>query len=225
MELAEDNSDWWPKPRRITILNDTIGWMTPHCEEMRRRVEAHGDQASLIHTAECLRPGDVAFFLGCTKLVPKEQLQLHKRNLVAHASDLPKGRGFSPLKWLIQEGVNRIPISLIEAVGEVDAGPIYAKRYIEFGGHELLDEMQDELGRVCVAICIDFLESATLPEGVDQQGMPTFYPKRGEEHRRLDLDKSLAEQFHVLRTVDNQRFPAFFDFLGHRYELTVTRKT
>ena len=72
----------------------------------------------------------------------------NQRNLVVHASDLPRGRGFSPLSWLVIDGVNEIPVCLIEAVDEVDAGPVVYREAINFEGHELLDEMRVVLGKM-----------------------------------------------------------------------------
>ena len=36
---------------------------------------------------------------------------MNKNNIVVHASDLPKGRGFSPMSWQILEGKNKIKLS------------------------------------------------------------------------------------------------------------------
>ena len=35
--------------------------------------------------------------------------------------------------------------------------------------------------------------------------------------------RTLAEQFNLLRTVDNTRYPAFFDLQGHRYRLHIEK--
>jgi methionyl-tRNA formyltransferase len=37
----------------------------------------------------------------------------------------------------------------------------------------------------------------------------------------LDPQKSLAEQFNILRVVDNDRYPAFFEWNGRRYNLKI----
>lgn len=38
---------------------------------------------------------------------------------------------------------------------------------------------------------------------------------------QLDPERSLAEQFNLLRVVVNQRYSAFFDWHGRRYVLQV----
>jgi len=167
--------------------------------------------------------GDIAFFLGCTRLVPVQILLLHRHNLVVHASALPKGRGFSPLKWQICAGENVIPITLFEASEGCDTGPTYSISELEFGGHELLNELQESVGAATNRMCLDWLASAELPHGSQQVSEPTTFGRRTLEHQRLDPNLTLAEQFNTLRTVDNLRFPAFFDLKGHRYELRITK--
>ena len=47
---------------------------------------------------------DIVFILGYTKILSKDFLNNNKLNLVIHESDLPKGKGFSPVQWQILEG-------------------------------------------------------------------------------------------------------------------------
>lgn len=223
MRYENDTSWWLRKPRSVTILNDTIGWATPWCAVLKRDIETGGDKCDLIHQVADARSGDVAFFLGCTRLVRKEILKLHRHNLVVHASALPRGRGFSPLKWQICEGRNTIPLTLFEAVEGCDEGQIYATTEVQFAGHELLDEMQASVGQASNQLCLNWLSAPQLKRGVPQQGETTEYGRRNQEHQRLNPDATLAEQFNILRTVDNERFPAFFDLYGYRYELRVSK--
>jgi methionyl-tRNA formyltransferase len=37
------------------------------------------------------------------------------------------------------------------------------------------------------------------------------------------VQKTIAEQFDLLRVVDNLRYPAFFDHRGKRYRLTIKK--
>ncbi len=45
--------------------------------------------------------------------------------VVFHMTDLPFGRGGSPLQNLISRGIYKTKISAIKVVKEIDAGPIY----------------------------------------------------------------------------------------------------
>jgi methionyl-tRNA formyltransferase len=57
-----------------------------------------------------------------------------------------------------------------------------------------------------------------------QAGDPGSYmPKRLPENSQLDPNKTIAEQFDLLRIVDSQRYPAFFNYRGKRYLLKIEK--
>jgi len=197
--------------------------MRPHVQALADAVGAGGDAAAVYHDPEAVPAGGIVFYLGCSRVVPESVLARHRRNLVVHASDLPRGRGWSPLTWSILAGENRIPVCLFEAVGEVDAGPVIYREWLECEGHELIDELRTALGAMSVELCTRFLDEAEPPEGRPQSGEPTWLPRRRPEDSVIDPERSLAEQFDLLRVVDNDRYPAFFDWRGHRYRLRIDK--
>ncbi|MBW5448344.1 methionyl-tRNA formyltransferase [Cohnella sp. CFH 77786] len=170
--------------------------------------------------------GDIAFYLGCEQIVSPAVLALHTRNLVVHASNLPQGKGWSPLTWQILEGKSDIPVCLFEAAERVDSGPIYLKKTLSFRGTELIGEMRRELGRVTFELCEEFLQRypGILDEAVPQQGEPTFYPRRTPTDSRLNPDLSIREQFRLLRVADNERYPCYFELDGDTFVVKVEKK-
>lgn len=214
---------WWRPPRRVTIVVDNLSWILPYAEELRRGLTNAGERARLVRDHDSIGDGDVAFYLGCVKVTPPAVLARHRRNLVVHASDLPRGRGFSPLSWLVIAGESRIPVCLLEAVDQVDAGPIVYKDYVPLAGHELIGELRDIIGRKTVELCGRFLAEPQPLPGVAQTGEPSQYPRRRPQDSRLDPFKTIAEQFDLLRIVDNEQYPAHFDLRGHRYRIRIEK--
>jgi len=217
-----EHDDWWQRPRRISVVVDNPSWVLPHAERLVARATAAGDDARLCRSHDEIETGAVAFYLGCMRITPPEVLARNRRNLVVHASDLPKGRGMSPWTWMILEGRNDIPVCLLEAVEELDAGPVIFKETLQLQGGELLDEIRQRLGEMHVELCLRFLQQAQPPEGVEQSGEPSYYPRRYPKDSELDPRRSIAEQMNLLRVVDNERYPAFFQWQGRRYRLTIT---
>jgi methionyl-tRNA formyltransferase len=227
MSTAEALSipEWWQKPRRIAVVVDNQSWVLPYVEKFIAAVNANGDNAVLYRAYKDMPEVDVAFFLGCIRVAPEEILNRSKRILVCHASDLPKGRGFSPSSWAIIEGSNDITVCLLEAVKAVDAGPVVYREQMHLAGHELADEVRNIFGTMTMSLCTRFLNEMTPPPGEKQTGEPTFYPRRGPLDNRLDINKPLLEQFNLLRIVDNNLYPAYFEHLGHRYKLSIEKMT
>lgn len=196
----------------ISICSDKNSWINSHITKVILRWLSKGYEVRWSHDATLLSKGDICFFLSYEKIVGKDLLKNHKNNLVVHASDLPKGRGWSPLTWQVIEGKSSIPVTLFEAAESVDSGRIYKKIVINFTGTELIDDMRKAIAKSTFELCNFFVENYPdiADSGFEQKGEPTFYPRRKPEDSCIDPNKTIAEQFNLLRTVDNEKYPAWF---------------
>lgn len=181
-------------------------------------------EVSLVQRKADLQGGDILFLISCHEIIGRDIRDLYRSTLVIHASDLPEGRGWSPHIWQILEGRNRILLTLLEAEDQVDSGAIWTQIPLNFEGHETYEEVNDilffselELMDFAVA-CID----KVMPRRQEQRA-PTYYRKRTPEDSKLDPNRTIAEQFDLIRVADSARFPAFFDFRGHRYTLSISK--
>jgi methionyl-tRNA formyltransferase len=205
------------------VVDNPRSWFIPFASELSARLQRSGE-VTLLQSAVDILPGNgVAFLLSCESKVPKDVLARSQNNIVVHASDLPNGKGMSPLTWQILEDKNIIPISLFEAVEAIDAGPIYLKDVITLQGNELLLEIQAVLGAKVIDMCERFMVRYPdiVGKGIPQDGTPTFYRRRTADDSRLDPERTLAEQFNLLRVVDNEQYPAFFEWRGRRFTLKI----
>jgi methionyl-tRNA formyltransferase len=211
---------------KIAIVTDHRNWINAFIPAWMPKLKPLAEEIVWLHDLEDMTPGDVAFYLGFERIVPRDVLAMHKHNLVVHASDLPRGKGWSPLTWQILEGRNDIPVSLFEAAEEVDSGPIYLQRVLSFRGTELIDEMRQALGSVTCELCSAFLERypEIVSQAKPQTGEPTFYPRRRPADSRLNPDLSLRDQFALLRVADNERYPCFFELDGETFVIKVEKK-
>lgn len=216
-------TDWWNKEKNISVVVDNDSWILPFARVLVDWANANGHKAKLCRTHDDIAQNGVAFFLGCIKIAPSSILDMNKVNLVVHASDLPKGRGMSPWTWQVIEGLSKIPVCLLEASEEVDSGNIFYKHNIELNGDELVDEIRNLIGEKTVELCRLFLGEEKLPKSEEQVGSPTFYKKRNLEDSRINPKNTIEEQFNLLRVVDNEKYPAFFDYKGSRYSLKIDK--
>ena len=223
MQSNGKTQDWWLGSRRVTVVVDNPSWILPYAELLVAELNESKDQATLVRRCDDIPEGDVAFFLGCVSLTPPEILGRNRTNLVVHESNLPEGRGFSPLTWQILAGENEIPVALLHMTHDMDAGPVAFKEFLHFKGNELLDELRSAQGQATIALCRRFLDASTYPLGVPQVGLPTYFKRRRPEDSRLDPHRSISEQFNLMRVVDNEKYPAFFDLAGQRYFLYIEK--
>ncbi len=95
--------------------------------------------------------------------------------VIFHLTDLPYGRGGSPLQNLIIRGIKDTKISAIRCVKEIDAGDIYTQRYLHIG-QGTADEIYDITDRIIREDMIPYILK-TKPEPKPQIGEPVYFEK------------------------------------------------
>ena len=209
----------------ITILSDKESWINAYIPRLISEFVFLGHTVVWRHNVSQIKNGDVAFYLSCGQIVPANILSRNKHNLVVHESALPHGKGWSPLTWQILEGKYEIPITLFEAEEFVDSGNIYIQDVMHFNGTELVKELRQKQAEYSIKICVSFVEDypGIVSRGTGQSGELSYYKKRGPDDTKLDPDKTIREQFNLLRVVDNERYPAYFELNGMRYRLKIEK--
>jgi methionyl-tRNA formyltransferase len=210
---------------KIAVLTSKDSWFVPYAKKFIRILKSKGYKAKLFFDHKYINDSfPVVFILSYFKIINKEFLEKHKHNLVVHESDLPKGRGWAPLFWQILEGRNKIPIVLFEATEKMDSGDIYIKDFIKFEGHELHDEIRKKQAEKTIELCLKFLNKYGKLKPKKQKGSPTFYRKRTPADSELNINETIKNQFNLLRIVNNDQFPAFFYYKGHKYILKIYKE-
>ena len=204
------------------LVDNPNSWIIPYVIKLKEEIiKKFNFSVKLIYKHEDVIKGEVLCLLSCEKIF--KNLNYNDYNLVIHESDLPLGKGWSPLTWQVLEGKNEIPVTLFEAVESVDAGEIYAKEYLKLNGSELLPEIKDKQGKITIKLILLFLENFPMI-GKKQLGESTFYDRRKAEDSKLDINKSIADQFNLLRVCDNERYPAYFSYKGSEYKILIEKK-
>lgn len=198
------------------VVKSLQGWVI--------EMTSKGNIVSLLFDKSELPGGDILFLVSCSQIIRDDERNKYRATLVLHASDLPKGRGWSPYIWSILDGANQVTVSLLEASDPVDSGAVWLKATFELQGHELLPEINAKLFAAEISLMTRSVEQFDSIKPIRQIGDPGPYmEKRTPADSRLDPHKSIAEQFNLLRVVDSQRYPAFFDYQGMRYLIKIEK--
>ena len=209
----------------ISILcTDTNHPVVNYLREWSSMMSIIGHSVSLVFDKSQLIGGDVLFLVSCSQMVTDVERDKYTATLVLHASDLPKGRGWSPYVWSILDGAKQITVSLLEASEPVDSGPIWLKTTFTLEGHELLDEINSKLFEAELYLMTEAIEHFSDIRPTMQIGESGEYmKKRTPADSILDAHKSIAEQFNLLRVVDSERYPAFFIHQGYKYLIKIEK--
>lgn len=205
----------------ISILVDNDSWLLPYVKELMTKLMEKNLTVKLCRHQSEIPNGDICFLLGCTQIVQESILTRNKHNLVIHESALPQGKGFAPMAWQIIEGKNKIVISLIEAANQADSGNIWLQEKILLQGTELSNEWRIIQGEMTIKLALKFIEQYPELSSRKQVGVESFYRKRTKEDSELNPNLSINELMPLLRTVDNNNYPAFFYYRGVKYRLEI----
>lgn len=182
-------------------------------------------EIEIVRKKSDLSGGDILFLISCSEIVSAADRSAYRASLVLHASDLPKGRGWSPYIWEIIGGAEEITVSLLEAEDKVDSGRIWQKVRFPIPKDALWDEINKRLFGAEIEL-IDFAVrefSSIMPVEQEISIEPTYYPRRSPSDSQIDPSQSIASQFDRIRVCDPQRFPAFFKLHGKKYKIVLEK--
>jgi len=137
-----------------------------------------------------------------------------------HMTDVPYGRGGSPLQNLVLRGHSDTTLSALRMVHELDAGPVYLKRPLSLDGSagEIFERAADLIMDMASEIV------ATEPRPQPQVGTPTLFERRQPHQSELPRGGSAASLYDFIRMLDAEGYPnAFLDWGEHRLRFTEAK--
>lgn len=163
-----------------------------------------------------LRPRYV-FFPHWSHRIPADVFQ-NFECVIFHMTDLPFGRGGSPLQNLVARGIYETQISALRCVEELDAGPIYLKRPLSLHGaaEEIFLRASDAIEQMIIEII------RATPQPIEQKGEATFFKRRTPAQGNLLEASSLDQAFDLIRMLDADGYPSAYINAG-RFRLEFTR--
>jgi methionyl-tRNA formyltransferase len=157
------------------------------------------------------------FFPHWSNIVPTEILTA--TNCVCfHETDLPYGRGGSPLQNLIALGHKRTVVTALKMSEELDGGPIYLKKPLSLEG--LAEEIFLRTAYIVADMIRIIIEENPIP--IEQTGKPTLFMRRKPSESKINSEiNSLEKLFDHIRMLDADSYPkAFLESDGFRYEIS-----
>ena len=156
---------------------------------------------------------DYIFFPHWSWYIPSE---IHEKYncILFHMTDLPYGRGGSPLQNLIVREEYTTKISAIEVEEEVDSGKIYMKEPFNISrgsAEEIFIDMSEIIFKEMIP---KILKENPVPK--EQEGEPTYFDRRKPTQSNLLNAEisSLQDIFDFVRMLDAEGYPKAFIKLG-----------
>jgi methionyl-tRNA formyltransferase len=126
--------------------------------------------------------------------------------IVFHMTNLPYGRGGSPLQNLIVRGHKETVISAIKVIKGIDTGPIYLKHKLELDGTAL--EIFKRSAKIILNMINQIIDKEISP--INQSGEVTVFKRRSPELSDISNLESLEEVYNYIRMLDADGYPSAF---------------
>ena len=178
----------------------------------REVVRVRSPQDLILENLEKLNP-EYLFFPHWSWIIPKE---IHTRFtcIIFHMTDLPYGRGGSPLQNLIVRGHKETMLTALKCASEQDAGPVYLKRPLSLTGtaEEILGRASDLIADMIVVIV-----QTTQPIPVPQQGEVVEFRRRQPKDGNISELDTLVQIYDYIRMLDADGYPHAFIETPHMH--------
>lgn len=175
-----------------------------------------GDRESLTEEAIASIDPSMIFLLHWSWKVPRAIIDQYEC-VGFHMTDLPYGRGGSPLQNLIARGHRETRICAIRLDHGMDTGPVYLRRPLGLDGSA--ESIYKRATELSLQMAVEIVRER--PEPRPQVGEPVvFRRRRPAQSEILDCD-SAEKVFDLIRMLDAAEYPkAFLEHAGFRFEFS-----
>lgn len=149
------------------------------------------------------------FFLHWNWHVPGDVWESHEC-VCFHMTDVPYGRGGSPLQNLILAEHSETKLTALRMVEEMDAGPVYTKYPLYLDGSA--QEIYVRAGELSFDI-IRWMIKAN-PQPIPQTGEATMFKRRKPEQSRLPEKGGKRKVYDFIRMLDADGYPQAYIVFG-----------
>jgi methionyl-tRNA formyltransferase len=159
---------------------------------------------------------DKIFIPHWSYIIP-EAIYSNYECVVFHMTDLPYGRGGSPLQNLIVRGHTETKISAIRVVKELDVGPIYLKRDLSLVG--TAKEIFNKANGIIEVMISEIIAKDLQPKA--QEGEIVNFKRRKPEQSNMDTLEGIQKAYDHIRMLDADGYPsAFLETATLKFEFT-----
>lgn len=162
------------------------------------------------------------FFIHWSKIIPNNIIK--KYNCIGfHMTDLPYGKGGSPLQNLILNGKKKTKITAYKITSELDSGPIYFKFPLDLSGNA--ETIFKAATKITLKMIIKFQKKKIKPKKQKKGKIIFKRLSRADNFLNFKKIKTLNRLYDHIRMVDAPTYPnAFFKISNFNFEFMNIKK-
>lgn len=206
-------------------MKNVIACSRPWCERLSVNLrQKTGEELAFIgakaeltlETLQRYNPKYV-FFPHWSSIIP-EKIFSQFECIIFHMTDVPYGRGGSPLQNLVIRGHKETMLTALRCVKELDAGPVYLKEPLSLLGNA--EEIYMRASELIEKMIVRIMAENPIP--VAQSGDVVEFKRRKPEEGNWSNARDLEQVYDMIRMLDAEGYPHAFVRIG-KYKLEFTR--
>ena len=127
-------------------------------------------------------------------------------------TDLPYGRGGSPLQNLITRKHSYTYLTCFRMIEELDSGPYYIKRKMSLSGSA--QQIYVRSSKLSWKMIETFINSDLIP--IEQKGKVTHFKRRNSSQSKINSKMNINDLYDFIRMLDADGYPNAFIKLGSK---------
>ncbi len=168
---------------------------------------------------QALEP-EFIFFPHWSWIVPEHIVQNYTC-VCFHMTDLPFGRGGSPLQNLISRGFKETKLSVLKMSAKLDEGPIFFKLPVSLEGNA--EEIYRTVSRLSFEAMLKLVQQPMQPQA--QTGEPTYFKRRKPAESQITDFSTTEKIYDHIRMLDAEGYPpAYIEVNDTRFEFSNAQK-
>lgn len=204
---------------RVFIVASCKQWHKNFFETFKKKPQEAWywvDSKEALTEAYQLYKPQFVFFLHWNWIVPKTILD-STECVCFHMTDVPYGRGGSPLQNLIVRGHKTTMLTALKMSEKLDAGPTYCKKPLSLDGRA--EEIYLRAGALSWGIIRWIVDKNPIP--IEQEGTPVIFARRTPQQSKIPSFDEASKLYDFIRMLDAEGYPkAFIENDTYRLEFS-----
>ena len=156
------------------------------------------------------------FFLHWSWRVPEKIIKNYKC-ICFHMTNVPYGRGGTPLQNLIIRGHKKTKLTALKMVKEFDAGPVYLKEPMSLAGRA--QDIYYRASQLAAKMIYKIIKEKPIPK--PQKGKSVIFKRRRPKDSEILRCKNITSLYDFIRMLDAEGYPrAFINYQGFIFEFS-----
>jgi methionyl-tRNA formyltransferase len=143
--------------------------------------------------------------------------------VVFHSSDLPEGKGWSPIFNAFNKKLKEYVVSAILLDDDIDSGNIIARAKFKIKNTytaEFIRKVDEEVCIKMISGIISEFDHKSMTGVKQDKTQETYYKRRYPKDNKLDIDTSIKRLIPTLKGCEDAH-PAFFEYKGDEFEISI----